>query len=192
MKFFLLSIFLLLQSQAFGLSGLQIVKKADTMRFIESDNSFVVEVNDIKGNDTQKTKYKVFSKGTHMSRVETIFPELQAGRKLLMKDNDLWFFTPDIKRPTRVSLQQKLTGEVSNGDLARTNFGDDYAVEIKGEEKIDGVDAIHLFLKKKNDEVTYSAIDYWVSKKNYTPLKASFKSDNGKFKGNNDKIIFGP
>ncbi len=167
-------------SLSFGISGIEIVKKADMMRYIDSDNSFVVEVSDFKGRNVQKTKYKVYSKGSQMSRIETIFPERQAGRKLLMKDDDLWFYTPDIKRPTRVSMQQKLTGEVANGDLARTNFGDDYHVEVKGQEDIDGIKAIHLSLKKKRDEVTYSFVEYWVSQKNYAPLKAVFKSDGGK------------
>jgi len=171
---------LLFSSFSFGLSGIELVKKADTMRFIESDNSFLVEVTDLKGSDTVKTRYKVYSKGSQMSLIETIFPERQAGRKLLMKEQDLWFFTPDIKRPTRVSMQQKLTGEVANGDLARTSFGDDYTVEVKGEETLGNKKAIHLFLKKNKEEVTYSFIDYWIDAKTYTPLTAVFKSDAGK------------
>ena len=164
----------------FALSGLEIVKRADQLRFINTDNSYLVEVNDFRGSSVQKTKYKVFSTGTHSSLVETTFPERQAGRKLLMKEDDLWFYTPDIKRPTRVSLQQKLTGEVANGDIARTNFGDDYSVEIKGKEKLDGVDSYHLVLKKKKDEVTYPEIEYWVNQATFVPLKAIFKSDGGK------------
>lgn len=157
-----------------------LVKKSDAYRFISTDVSFQVEINDIKGSTSQKTRYKVFSKGSTMSRVETIFPERQAGRKLLMKGDDLWLFTPDVKRPTRVSMQQRLTGEVSNGDIARTNFADDYNGELKGEEKIDGKDFLHLILKKKRDEVTYSAIDLWINKKDHMPFKAVFKTDGGK------------
>ncbi len=166
--------------QAFGLSGIEMVKKADEMRHINTDNSFFVEVNDFKASGAQKTKFKVYSKGTHMSLVETVFPERQAGRKLLMKEDDLWFFTPDIKRPTRVSMQQKLTGEVSNGDIARTNFGDDYEVEVKESEKINSVAAIHLSLTKKKPEVTYPKIEYWIDTNSYMPLKAIFKTDDGK------------
>lgn len=180
MKNFVLYFCLLFSSLSFALSGIEIVKKADKMRTLEFDNSFVAEVNDFKGTDVQKTRYKVFSKGIQMSRVETIFPERQAGRKLLMKDQDLWFFTPDIKRPTRVSMQQRLTGEVANGDLARTSFGEDYDVEVKGEEVVNGVKAVKLALTKKTAEVTYAAIDYWVALKTYAPLKAVFKSDSGK------------
>ena len=179
-RIIILFYFSFFSSLAFGLSGLEIVKKADKMRILEFDNSFIAEVNDFRGSDIQKTKYKVFSKGVQMSRVETIFPERQAGRKLLMKEQDLWFFTPDLKRPTRVSMQQRLTGEVANGDLARTSFGDDYNVEVKGEEVVDGVKAVRLSLKKKKSEVTYAAVEYWVGLSSYAPLKAIFKSDSGK------------
>lgn len=167
-------------SFSFALSGNEIVKKSDELRFIPFDVSFKVEVNDIKGGSPQKTQYKVFSKGSQMSRVETIYPERQAGRKLLMKGNDLWLFTPDIKRPTRVSMQQKLTGEVANGDISRTNFAEDYEAQLLGEEKVDNVDTYHLSLKQKRDDVTYPAIEFWVKKAGFAPFKAIFKTDGGK------------
>lgn len=161
-------------------TGGQMLTKSDSMRFIEDPLSFSVEVQDIKGGNTQKTKYKVYTKGKKLSRVETIFPERQAGRKMLMKDDDLWLFTPDIKRPTRVSMQQRLTGEVANGDIVRTNFADDYEATVKGEEKVEGQDTIRLELKQKRPEVTYPAIDFWVSKKEYAPVRADFKTAGGK------------
>lgn len=158
----------------------EIIRKSDKMRSFDTDVSFTAEVQDIKAGKTQTTKYRVYNKGTKMSRVETTFPERQVGRKLLMKEEDLWIFTPDIKRPTRVSMQQRLTGEVANGDIARTNFADDYDAEVKGDEKILNQDAIHLLLKKKRPDVTYPAIDFWVSKKDYAPIKADFKTEGGK------------
>lgn len=163
-----------------SLSGDEIVKKADNMRLMKADVSFSVEITDLKGTTTQKTQYRVFSKGSKLSRVETVFPERQAGRKLLMTDDGLWLFTPDIKRPTRVSMQQRLTGEVANGDIARTNFGDDYQAILKNEVKLNDRPAYLLELKKKRDEVTYSTIDYWVAKKNFAPIRAVFKTDGGK------------
>lgn len=158
----------------------EMVSKSDKLRFIEEPTSFLVEVQDIKGSTTQKTKYKVYTKGSKSSRVETIFPERQAGRKMLMKEDDLWLFTPDIKRPTRVSMQQRLTGEVANGDIVRTNFADDYEATLKGEEKVEGQDTVHLFLKQKRPEVTYPAIDLWLSKKDFGPVRADFKTAGGK------------
>lgn len=179
-SYFLFAFALVVSSNSYALTGNEIIKKSDEMRFIETDVSFKVEVVDYKGTSETKTQYKVYSKGSEMSRVETTFPDRQAGRKLLMKGNDLWLFTPDIKRPTRVSMQQRLTGEVANGDISRTNFASDYEAELLSEEKLDGSDMYHLSLKQKRDGVTYPAIEYWVKKSGFAPYQAVFKTDAGK------------
>lgn len=166
--------------RCFAETGNEMLHKLDGMRSLDFDTSFIVEIQDVTGTKTQTTKYKVYDKSSKMSRVETIFPERQSGRKLLMKDDDLWLFTPDIKRPTRVSMQQRLTGEVSNGDIARTNFAGDYEAEVQGKEKVLDQDTYHLRLKKKRADVTYSAIDFWISQKDFAPVKADFKTDSGK------------
>ena len=41
---------------------------------------------------------------------------------MLMRGNDLWVFLPSVSQPVRLSLSQRLTGQVANGDLARANF----------------------------------------------------------------------
>jgi outer membrane lipoprotein-sorting protein len=176
-------IFLSLMTSAsisFALNGNEIVSKSDQMRFVQTDVSFKVEVTDFKGSSTSKTQYKVYTKGPDVSRVETTFPERQSGRKLLMKGNDLWLFTPDIKRATRVSMQQRLTGEVANGDISKTHFSADYDAELLGEQKLNGVDTYHLSLKQKRDGVTYPSIEYWVKKAGFAPYQATFKTDGGK------------
>jgi outer membrane lipoprotein-sorting protein len=182
MKSFLLflGIAISFQTSAYALTGAEILKKADAMRFVDGQVSVQVEMTDHRGSSVQTTRYKVFSRGASLTRVETIYPERQAGRKLLMKNDDLWFFAPDIKRATRISMQQRLTGEVANGDLARTNFGSDYSVVVEGQDMIGNVKAIRLRLKKARPSVTYPEIAYWVSADRFAPLKAVFKTESGR------------
>ena len=98
-----------------------------------------------------------------------------------MHDTDMWLSTPEIKRPVRISLQQKLTGEVSNGDIARTNFAGDYDGVIEKEEEIkDKGKAWVLDLKATRKDVTYAAIKYWVLKSNFMPIKSEFYTADGK------------
>jgi outer membrane lipoprotein-sorting protein len=166
---------------AFALSADDIVLKADAGRLPPGSITFMSSVEDFEnGSSVRETKYKVLNKGREKSLVETVFPERQAGRKLLMDDDNLWFYTPDIKRPARVSMQQKLTGEVANGDLARTNFSGDYDAVLAGKEKAGGKEAYKLHLKAKNSGVTYSKIDYWVGVKDNLPIKAVFYAVSGK------------
>ena len=164
------------------LSGDQIVKKADENRLPTGTLSFTATVQDFESGDkaARETRYHVLNKSDDASLVETVFPERAQGRKLLMEGSSLWFYTPDIKRAARVSMQQRLTGEIANGDLVHTNYAGDYDASIKGVESVGGVEAYHLLLKAKRPSVTYSSLEYWVSKKDFLPLKATFYAVSGK------------
>ncbi len=182
LKFTLPLVTFFLLSEAFaGTSAQDLVIKADEGRMPPGNITFQSSVEDFEnGTSVRETRYKVLNKGGEKSLVETIFPERQAGRKLLMDEDNLWFYTPDIKRPARVSMQQKLTGEVANGDLARTNFSGDYEASLGGKETVGGKETYRLNLKAKNTGVTYSKIDYWVGVKDRLPMKAVFYAVSGK------------
>lgn len=166
---------------ALALSADEIVAKADERRLPSGTLSFQVSVTDFEGRgEARKTRYKVLNKSKLASLVETTFPDRQQGRKLLMEDDNLWFYTPDIRRAARVSMQQKLTGEIANGDLSRTNLAGDYNAKLIGIKKIGNIEAYHLDLRAKNSGVTYSRLEYWVSKADFTPVKTVFYAVSGK------------
>lgn len=166
---------------AADLSGDDIVKKADRARMPIEQLGFTATVKDYKGKEAlRETRYEVLNKNAEVSLVKTVFPENQQGRKLLMDKENLWLSTPDIKRAARVSMQQKLTGEIANGDLARTNFSNDYSAKILGTEKYKDKDAYHLELNARRPEVTYSKIEYWVMKEGFIPAKAIYYAVSGK------------
>jgi hypothetical protein len=158
-----------------------IIKKADEARMPGGDLTVDVLVKDFKNKTLDKeTVYKVSNKGSTKSLVETMSPQRQKGRKLLVMNSDLWFMTPDIKRATRVSFQQRLTGEVSNGDIASVNFADDYAGTLVGSEKIKDQDCWVIDLKAINERATYRSLKYWVVKGTYLPKRADFYAISGK------------
>ncbi|MBX2995129.1 MAG: outer membrane lipoprotein-sorting protein [Bdellovibrionaceae bacterium] len=159
----------------------EIVQKADEGRIPGGNITLVATVNDyVKKEEVRETRYRISIKGKQASLVETIFPERQTGRKYLMVGNDLWFYTPDTKRPARVSMQQKLTGEVSNGDLARADFAGDYDAKLVGKETLKGQPAFKLLLTAKRPDITYSKLDYWVHEKTFLPMKVTFYAVSGK------------
>jgi hypothetical protein len=159
----------------------EIVRKADEARGPAGTYSFKVSVEELdKGEAGQETVYKVYSKNIDYTLIDTLAPARQKGRKLLMRGNDLWLFLPTVKRPTRVSFQQRLTGEVSNGDIARTNFAKDYDAKLEGEEEVDGKPCYKLSLTAKGKDVTYRSITYWVEKAGLNPVKAEFYALSGK------------
>lgn len=160
--------------------GADWVVKADKFRSPDVDYSIKVKVVDIDGSDKRENIFNVASKDNRLTLVEQIAPERQRGRKLLMRDHDLWLYSPNVSRPTRISFEQKLTGEVSNGDLMRTNFAQDYDAKVTGNETLPEGKTVKLHLTAKNKDVTYNSIDYWVNESNARPVKAVFYALSGK------------
>lgn len=159
----------------------KIVRKADEVRSPRLDYVVDVTVTSIKpGRSNKVAAYEVLVKGQEKTIIKTIAPAIDRGTTLLMIGRDLWAFMPDVSKPIRISLQQRLIGDVANGDIARANFSGDYTPSILRNEKIKGQTYYVLELIAKDDRVTYGKVVYWVNKKNYHPLKAEFYAASGR------------
>ena len=158
-----------------------IVEKADHVRF--PTEGFQVDVNIVttrQGERTEARKYRVLSKGNENTVVMTTEPASERGQILLMKGRDLWIFVPNVSQPVRLSLAQRLTGQVANGDLARANFSGDYAARVVRVEVIDGDNYNVLELTALERGVTYQRVVYWVKQSNAWPHKAEFYSQSNR------------
>ena len=154
-----------------------IVEKADQVRF--PTDAFQVDVdivNTREGKRTEARKYQVKSKGNANTIVLTLEPASERGQSMLMKDRDLWVYMPSVSQPVRLSLSQRLTGQVANGDLARANFSGDYNAKLVRSEAIEGHSYHVLELTAVDRSVTYQRVVYWVRQDNAWPLKAEFYS----------------
>jgi len=107
-------------------------------------------------------------------------PSKVKGRKLLMKERNMWFIKPGLSKPIPISPRQKLLGGASNGDIASTNYTGDYMISGLHEGKFNNINCFIYDLKAKNKKVTYDRIMYWVSKKRGIGLKAQFYTISGK------------
>lgn len=107
-------------------------------------------------------------------------PSKVKGRKLLMKDRNMWFIKPGLSKPVPISPRQKLLGGASNGDIASTNYAGDYIIEQFASQDLENEPCIRFELKAKNKKVTYDRIRYWVSVSDRTGRKAEFFTLSGK------------
>lgn len=154
-----------------------LVEASDHIRFPNQGFQVDVSISSIApGKDNESRKYRILSKGNANTIVITTEPASDNGQILLMKDRDLWIFLPDISQPVRLSLSQRLTGEVANGDLARANFSGDYTPKLIRSETIDGEAYNVLELEAVDRGVTYHRVMYWVRRSDSRPLKAEFYS----------------
>src|SRR3990170_6258731 len=159
----------------------EIVAKADEIRSPQLDYTVGVTVVSMKpGAEPREARYEVLVKGKEKTIIKTLSPEADRGRTLLMLGRDLWAYLPDISKPIRISLQQRLLGEVANGDIARANFSGDYKAVLLRTEKIEKASYHVLELTAAGEDVTYNRVVYWVRADNYRPYKAEFHALSGR------------
>jgi outer membrane lipoprotein-sorting protein len=159
----------------------EILRRADEIRLPQEGFEAQVAIRSVeRGREAEERTFKVLSKGNANTIVMTVAPASERGQILLMKDRDLWLFLPRVSQPVRLSLAQRLTGQVANGDMARANFAGDYVAALAGTETV-GKDAMYVLDLKANDrKVTYQRVRYWVRQSDYRPHKAEFYSVSNK------------
>lgn len=117
--------------------------------------------------------------GQFASLIRFVLPARDAGKLMLKNGNDMWFYDPVAKSSVRLSPQQRLLGQASNGDVATVNLARDYKAALAGEEEVkDGEGKLRksykLALTAITPDVTYASIEMWVDAENSRPIKARF------------------
>ena len=117
--------------------------------------------------------------------VRYVDPPRDTGKMVLMNGSNMWFYDPSSKVSVRISPQQRLMGQASDGDVVTANLAKDYTSKLLGEETLQDADrkdraCWHLDMKAATDEAVYSRIEYWVEKGTFRPVKGKFYSDSGR------------
>ena len=143
-----------------------------------------------KGTQTDTSTMVSYSRtmeagGQFASLIRFAQPARDAGKLMLKQGNELWFFDPGTKASVRLSPQQRLMGQASNGDVVTVNFAKDYKATLAAEETVNDGEckprrAYKLALAATNDDATYAAIELWVDANNNWPIKARFLADSGR------------
>jgi outer membrane lipoprotein-sorting protein len=158
-----------------------ILKRADTYR--NGWPSYVLHVkitNYESGKSDEEKLYEVSQKGTEKTYVEFMSPR-EKGQHLLMLGDDMWVFLPDTSRPVRITPLERLSGDASNGDIARTNYAADYNPVFLRTEKVGTEECNVLELTAKRKGATYQRILFWVRGEDARPVKAEFYLTSGKY-----------
>jgi outer membrane lipoprotein-sorting protein len=154
-------------------SAEEILQKADEVRNPSDSFAMTVDV-ETKGEDDARFDVKI--KGKDKTLIKTLKPARDVGRNMLMLDENMWSYVPNLKRAVRVSLNQKLTGQAANGDISRMRWHGDYDAVIEKETKAEWV--LHLKARKKG--LTYERIRVWIKKNKFHPSQAEYLSGAGK------------
>jgi hypothetical protein len=123
--------------------------------------------------------YDIKARGFNISGL-SLAPPKYRGQKLLMLNTSMWFYKPGLSKPVPISQRQKLLGDAAYGDIASTNYAENYDATQLPNEYVDGDNCYVFDLKAKNDKTTYDRIKYWISKKRLVGIKAQYFTVSGK------------
>src|SRR5208282_86664 len=109
--------------------------------------------------------------GQFRSLIRFVAPARDTDKMMLKNGNDLWFYDPSSKASIRISPQQRLLGQASNGDVVTVNLAKDYKATLEGEEDVVDGDrqtrhCYKLKLVASATDVTYDAIEMWIDTSN--------------------------
>jgi len=117
--------------------------------------------------------------GDAKALVRFVEPRKDQGKALLANLDKLWFYDPRLRRPIPIARQQRLIGQVANGDIVAADFDLSYASAIVDTEPCGEVQCYKLALERRWQFVTYPRITYWVEVESKRPYKAEFLSTGG-------------
>lgn len=148
------------------------VKKADAIRNPAESYEMKIRVETSENTSV----FQVYLQGQDKTLIVTKEPARDKGRNMLMLDRDFHAYVPNLKRSMRLSLAQKLSGQVANGDISRTRWYGDYDATKEGETP----DEVQLLLKGTKENLTYAWVRLWLKKGSFRPIHAEYLGLNGK------------
>lgn len=169
--------------------ALEIIRRADEVRSPNKPFRYTLTIGEYKAGVDQPENKQILdismrfikpdgeTKADARSLARLIFPPRDRGKVLFSDGYALWFYTPELRRPVPVSPQQRLIGQIANGDVIVTNF--EYAYHATLQEEVPCGEKIcySLLLERNSAEATWPKIRYYVEKEgDNRPFKASYYS----------------
>lgn len=173
---------LLFASQAFASeeTPAAMLRRVDAYRSSFDNFSVDVELTSVSGARSETQRFRVYGRGSDRSVVEFLAPQSEKGKYLLMLRDAMWIYLPSASRPIRISPMQRLLGQASNGDVARTSFTVDYEAKGVTHEVVEGRGAAVLELAAKDPSLAYGRVRLWVDEGTAEPIRADFYVASGK------------
>ncbi|HLG98113.1 MAG TPA: outer membrane lipoprotein-sorting protein [Bryobacteraceae bacterium] len=172
-------------------TAVQVLSEADRVRNPGRPFRVTLALNEyIRGKVRNQTGLIVYAREDNESHqfnnlVRYAQPPRDAGKMVLLKGTSLWFYDPASKASIRISPQQRLIGQASEGDVLTVNLARDYTTTISGEETLQDADrkdraCWRLEMAAATPDAIYNRIEYWVERGTNRPIKGKFYSDSGR------------
>ncbi len=157
---------------------LEILRLADASRGNLAGVRWTVDIDAFENKEHQLRSMDVKARGYDFL-AEFLSPPKVKGQRVLFVERNMWYTKPGVKKPVPISSRQKLVGNAAYGDIAATNYAEDYDATPLADETVDGI-SCHVFdMKAKTKKSTYDRVKYWVSKDRTVAVKAEYYTVSG-------------
>jgi len=117
--------------------------------------------------------------------VRFLAPAREASKLILKNGNEIWFYDRASQSGVRLSAQQRLLGQASNGDVVTVNLAKDYTAAPAVPDRIQDGDRKErlcwkLTLSAANPDALYPGVEYWVEQDTHHPVKGKFYAASGR------------
>ena len=170
---------------AFALSPTEMLAASDAIRNPAGSFSVRLQLSEYRQSRlTSSSTLLVYARpaeagGEYRNLVRFEAPARDAGKLMLRNGQDLWFYDPANRASVRISPQQRLLGQASNGDVMTTRLAQDYTVQSSASEQVSDGDGVarktwRLGLVAQRPDVAYASVDYWVEEGSQRPVMARY------------------
>ncbi len=158
-----------------------LLKKAGELLKPTADMSLSLTIIDREpGKATKETQIKAFFKGSDKMLLKIMSPESDKGRVILYSNRELWVYFPNVRRPFKVSLDQRVTGQFSYIDISKADYARDYILQMVREGEVGGERCIVLELVTKLDDLPIKRVTAWLDQSAMLLRKAKFYMGGGR------------
>jgi hypothetical protein len=166
-----------------GLAGAQtvqyILRQADQARGNLEGVTWEVVLESLEQTRTRTMTFDIKARGFDILG-QSLAPPKYEGNKVLMLSGNMWFYKPGLSKPVPISRRQRLLGTAAYGDIAATNYAEDYEAKQLTDEEVNGEPCYVFDLTSKDSKATYDRIKYWIAKDRLVGVKAEYFTVSGK------------
>jgi len=171
---------LIVCSDLWGIESTQhILRRADEARGNLAGVTWEVVLESLEETRTTTMTFDVKARGFDFVAVN-LAPPKHKGNTVLMLQSNMWFYKPQLSKPVPISQRQKLLGNAAYGDIAATNYAQDYTATVLADDTVNGELCTVLDLHANDKKATYDHIKYWIAKGRLVGVKAEYFTVSGK------------
>ena len=156
-----------------------LIRESDKARGNLTGVRWMVDIHSVDHGKTQDMRLDVKARANNVLAV-TKKPRKSKGNTILRNRGSMWFFGPKASKPVAISERQKLAGDAAYGDIASTNYADDYLPKQMEDEEVDGEPCWVFDLTATSKKLAYNRVVYYISKARLVGVKGRYFALSGK------------